>query len=307
MIYTVTLNPAIDREYTVPTLKFDDVLRASSTRNDPGGKGFNVSRMLAVLGTTSTALAFAAGKSGEWLESELNRLGIATDFVGINGETRTNTTVVSRDAEHHLKVNEAGPEVSVKAQAELLSRVEQLTKPGDWWVLAGSLPPGVSENFYGKIIDLLKVREAHVFLDTSGKALSAALHHHPDWIKPNIREAEEITGFADPIKAAEWFQSIWIKNAAITLGKDGVFLLDGEDEWQVQSPQIDEVNPIGAGDAFVGGTVYGLANQLSSLDAARWGVACGAMAASLPGTDFGTRNEIEKMLSRVLVLEQREV
>ena len=81
MIYTVTLNPAIDREYSVPELHFNDVLRAGSTRNDPGGKGFNVSRMLAVLGEPSVALAFAAGKSGEWLESSLNRLGIHTDFV----------------------------------------------------------------------------------------------------------------------------------------------------------------------------------------------------------------------------------
>lgn len=307
MIYTLTLNPAIDREYTVPNLKFDDVLRATATRNDPGGKGFNVSRMLAVLGRQSTALAFAAGKSGEWLESTLSRSGIVTKFVWVDGETRTNTTVVSETGGHHLKVNEAGPMISAEAQAELLACIEQLVKPGEWWVLAGSLPSGVPENFYGTIIDLLKAQQAHVFLDTSGEALSTALHHHPDWIKPNGQEAKEITGFSDPAKAAEWFQTLWIKHAAITLGKDGVFLLDGDIEWHIQSPKIEEANPIGAGDAFVGGTVYGLANQLSSLEAVRWGVACGAMAASLPGTDFGTCDEIKRLLAKVVVLEQNEV
>ncbi|MFK7800109.1 MAG: 1-phosphofructokinase family hexose kinase [Anaerolineae bacterium] len=305
MIYTVTLNPAIDREYTVPELSFNDVLRASDTRNDPGGKGFNVSRMLAVLGEPNTALAFAAGKSGEWLEWNLNHSGVATNFIWVDGETRTNTTVVTSKGDQHLKVNEAGPEISPEAQTELLNRIDELAKAEDWWVLAGSLPPGVPDNFYGTIIDRLKERGAYVFLDTSRTALSSALHHFPDWIKPNLQEAHEISGFDDPVRAVGWFQSLWIKNTAITLGRDGVFLSADESEWQIQSPEIVEANPIGAGDAFVGGTVYGLVQKLSPLDSVCWGVACGAMAASLPGTGFGTRPEIEKLLADVVVREYK--
>lgn len=300
MIYTVTLNPAIDREYSVPELSFNDVLRASATRNDPGGKGFNVSRMLAVLGSPNTALAFAAGKSGEWLEWNLNDSGVATDFIWVGGETRTNTTVVSSSGENHLKVNEAGPQISEQAQSNMLNHIESLAQAGDWWVLAGSLPPGVPENFYGIIIDLLKKKDARVFLDTSGSALSTALHHFPDWIKPNQHEAEEISGFADPVEAANWFKGLWIKNTAITLGSAGVFLSADDKQWQIQSPKIVEANPIGAGDAFVGGTVYGLFQGLSALNSVRWGIACGAMAASLPGTGFGSREEIEKLLESVV-------
>jgi len=303
MIYTVTLNPAIDREYTVPALGLNDVLRASETRNDPGGKGFNVSRMLAVLGAPSTALAFAAGKSGEWLEWNLNHSGVATNFLWVEGETRTNTTVVTGSSDQYLKVNEAGPQVSEAAQAEMLNRVGQLAQAGDWWVLAGSLPPGVPENFYGKMIDQLKEAGAHTFLDTSGTALSSALHHFPDWIKPNTHEAEEISGFADPVKAADWFESLRVNNIAITMGGDGVFLSADESQWMIQSPKITEANPIGAGDAFVGGTVYGLVEKLSPLDSVRWGVACGAMAASLPGTGFGTKAEIKSLMADVVIRE----
>lgn len=303
MIYTLTLNPAIDREYSVPNLSFNDVLRAISTRNDPGGKGFNVSRMLAILGAPNTALAFAAGKSGEWLEWNLNDSGVATDFIWIDGETRTNTTVVTSSGDNYLKVNEAGPQISENSQAELLDHIQSLSQAGDWWVLAGSLPPSVPEDFYGKIIDLLKKKDAHVFLDTSGAALKSALHHVPDWIKPNQHEAEEISGFSDPIKAADWFKDLWIKNSAITLGSEGVFLSTNENMWQIQSPKIVEANPIGAGDAFVGGTVYGLVEGLPPLESVKWGVACGAMAASLPGTGFGSRAEVEKLLSQVSASE----
>jgi len=112
MIYTVTLNPAIDRELTIPALAFDEVLRATAARVDLGGKGFNVSRMLAALGATSVALGFAGGHAGAMLRDGLSALGIETDFVWIAGETRTNVSIVIADERQHIKVNEAGPHVT---------------------------------------------------------------------------------------------------------------------------------------------------------------------------------------------------
>ena len=85
MIYTLTLNPAVDRELAVEEIVFDTVLRASEWRVDCGGKGFNVARMLQSLGTSSVALGFAAGKSGELLDDTLQSLGIETDFVWVGG------------------------------------------------------------------------------------------------------------------------------------------------------------------------------------------------------------------------------
>mgnify|MGYP001816904745 CR=1 FL=1 len=106
MIYTVTLNPAVDRELLVDKITFDTVLRARQWRADCGGKGFNVARMLQSLGTPSVALGFAAGKTGELLNDELRSLGIETDFVWVQGETRTNVSIVSADHCHYVKVNE---------------------------------------------------------------------------------------------------------------------------------------------------------------------------------------------------------
>ena len=108
MIYTVTLNPAVDRELRVPAIEFDTVLRASAWRVDFGGKGFNVSRMLCALGAESVALGFAGGRAGELLRDGLHALGIATDFVWVPGETRTNVSIVSEAPPRYVKVNEPG-------------------------------------------------------------------------------------------------------------------------------------------------------------------------------------------------------
>jgi pfkB family carbohydrate kinase len=132
MIYTVTLNPALDRELTVPALLFDDVLRATETRVDCGGKGFNVARMLAALGAESVALGFAGGHTGAMLRDGLAALGITTDFVWIAGETRTNVSIVAADYSRHIKVNEPGPIVSAREQAALRARSRERARSGDW-------------------------------------------------------------------------------------------------------------------------------------------------------------------------------
>ena len=297
MIYTLTLNPAVDREYRVPSIEFDSVLRASETRSDPGGKGFNVSRMLAGLGEESTAIAIAGGKAGEWLEQELNERGIGTYFVWVNGETRTNTTIVTPD--NHIKVNDAGPQVSQAAAEELFALVERLVRPGDWWVLAGSLPPGLPTSAYAGLIRLIKHEGGRVFLDTAGEPLRQALSSGPDWMKPNEYEAAELTGKLDMAEALMWFANRGNTEVAISLGKDGVLYAEDGVPQHVHPPSIIEQNPIGAGDAFVGGMVCGLAKGHATRHAIRLGLACGALAAAKPGTDFGTLAEVNEVLKRL--------
>lgn len=292
MIYTVTLNPAIDREYTVPALEFDTVLRATVVRDDPGGKGFNVSRMIKILGGESIAFGFVAGSSGEWLESQLNGSGIRTNFVWVDGETRTNTTVVTPEGESHLKVNGPGAAVSQKAQEELLQQVSQYAQPDDWWVLAGSLPPGVPADFCGLLIDTITRSGGHILLDTSGEPLRAGAQHRPHWIKPNLNEALALTNCADQTCIAQVLLGQNVQ-ALISLGKEGALLVNGGNVTHMAPVKIEEKNPIGAGDAMVGGFVWGLSKRMSVQAACCWGMACGATAASLPGTDFGTKELVE--------------
>ncbi len=194
MIYTVTLNPAVDRELTVANIEYDTVLRALSWQTDCGGKGFNVSRMLRSMGMASCAMGFVGGKSGEILHEGLHALEIETDFVWVEGETRTNISIVTSEHDRYLKVNEPGPEISSARQSELLEKMRNLIQPGDWWVLAGSLPPCVSEKMYGEMIQIIEVGGAHAILDTSGPALAHGCQAGAYLVKPNAEEAEKLTG-----------------------------------------------------------------------------------------------------------------
>ena len=305
MIYTVTLNPALDRELAVAAVAFDEVLRATESRVDCGGKGFNVSRMLASLGAESVALGFAGGRTGEALRDGLRALGITTDFIEVAGETRTNVSIVTHDHAHYIKVNEPGPTIAPGEQDALAAQVRERARAGDWWVLAGSLPPGVPETYYADLIATIKAAGAHVLLDTSGVALVHGCAARPTLVKPNTTEASELTGrpVTNPSEALAAAQALaGIPYVAISMGADGALLAENGCGWLATPPQIQERNPIGAGDSFVGGMVWGL-SQGDALSALRWGVACGAATASHDGTVVGTREEVEQLAEKVQIRE----
>jgi 1-phosphofructokinase family hexose kinase len=306
MIFTVTLNPAVDRELTVAAIVFDEVLRASEFRVDAGGKGFNVSRMLKSLGESSVAIAFAGGYNGRILESELNALGIETDFIWIRGETRVNVSVVTQSGGHYLKVNEPGPKIEIANIEALIGRIGERVNANDWWVLSGSLSPGAPETIYATLASLIQSRGSNAIVDTSGAALRESCKASPFLIKPNAEELSALTGLptqnhsqiADAVAVA---RKLGARNVLVSMGKDGAMLCDEQGAVAAQSPKIKERNPIGAGDSMLGGLVWGLAQGWSLRESLRWGLACGAASASLPGTSVGSREHVTSLVDQVLL------
>jgi len=304
MIYTLTLNPAVDRELTVPAMDFDSVLRASEARVDFGGKGFNVSRLLKELKAASIAVGFLGGRAGELLLDGLQRLGIGADFVWVSGETRTNVSIVTESHDHYLKVNEKGPLVDAAKQKELLDKIGLLAKPGDWWVLAGSLPPGVADDFYAQIVKLLNQHGVQAILDTNGESLRLGCLEKPYLVKPNMEEARALTGLpmdtpAEIAAAAAEICRLGAQNVIVSMGKAGALLHTPEVTWLTHSPKIEEKNPIGAGDSMVGGLVWALTQEIPLKEALGWGVASGAATASLSGTEVGSRRLIDDLFSQI--------
>lgn len=303
MIYTLTLNPAIDRELQVPAIAFGDVLRASAHRVDVGGKGFNVSRALRAMDTDSVALGFVGGHAGEMIAEGLSRLGIATDFVRIaGGETRTNVSVVAPD--RHIKVNEAGPGITPDEELRLVEKVRALARAGDWWVLSGSLPPGASTEVYAEVIRIVRAAGGRALLDTSGPALSLACAAGPFLVKPNAAEARELTGLAvetpeQVLAAALSVHQRGAANVLVSMGKRGAVLSDGARAWVAAAPEVVERNPVGAGDSMLAGLVWSLSRGMPLPEALRWAVASGAAAASLAGTAFGSTAMVEELAKRV--------
>lgn len=142
MIVTVNLNPVLDRTLALPHLTVGQINRAQLVRLDVGGKGFNVSRALLELGTPSLALGVLGGATGEMLRRGLEELGIAGDFVFVEGETRQNLTLLDESTGLYTKVNEAGPQWTQDTVESLLAKVRERVAPDDVWVMAGRLPPG---------------------------------------------------------------------------------------------------------------------------------------------------------------------
>ena len=304
MIYTLTLNPAVDRELTVPAMEFDSVLRASESRVDFGGKGFNVSRLLKGMEEPSTAVGFLGGNAGELLQNGLQSLGIGTDFVWVAGETRTNVSIVTQTHDHYIKVNEKGPLVDADKQKELLEKIDSLAKQGDWWVLAGSMPPGVADDFYARIVNVLNNHEANAILDTTGEALRLGCAEKPYLVKPNAEEVHTLTGMpvdstTEIAAAAAELRKMGAQNVVISMGKAGALMQSAEETWLTHSPKIQEKNPIGAGDSMVGGLVWALTQGLALKESLGWGVASGAATASLSGTEVGSRPLIEELFKQV--------
>jgi 1-phosphofructokinase family hexose kinase len=304
MIVTVTLNPSLDRTLTVPHIAFDEVLRATAVQLDWGGKGFNVSRALRALGVDSVAMGFVGGATGQMLERGLNEMGIATDFVHIVGETRTNVVVAETETERYVKVNEAGPVVQAEESAAFFDRARGRVRPGDLWVLSGSLPPGVPADFYAQLVALVQERGAKALLDTSGEPLRLGCAAGPYLVKPNTVEAEALTGQridsdAAALDAVDRFLQQGIELVGLSLGADGLLLASKQQAVWARPPRVRALGPTGAGDALLAGIAWALARGLSLEEMARWGVASGTAAAVHEGVGVGTCAEVEALYEQI--------
>ena len=308
MIYTVTLNPALDRQYTVHEFTLNTVLRAQDSRVDIGGKGFNVSRALRQLGVPSTAMGFTGGKTGEILEEGLSNLGIRTDFVHIRGETRTNTSLLNQNGVDYLKVNESGPTITRDEMDQVINEVSKLARENDWWVLSGSLPPGVPPDFYADLIRVIQSNRARAALDSSGEALRLGCVASPALIKPNAEELAALTGgkvetSSDALEEMHAAHQMGAKWVLLSLGNEGAVLSDGQQVWKASAPAVEEINPIGAGDALLAGYLAGLVWGKERPEALRWAVASGAAAASLGGTRFGALDTVSSLFNKTISKE----
>lgn len=307
MIYTLTLNPAIDLEMQLDKWAFDDVSRAQQSQMDVGGKGFNVSRMLTQLGVANTALGIVGGYNGERIKQSLSQQGIHAELLNVAAETRTNVTLVNQQNGQHLKVNQTGEPIAASDLARLSALIDSYLKAGDWWVLAGSLPPGVEPKFYADVIGKIKSAGSHVLLDTSGPALALGCQAKPDVIKPNLSEVKGLLANTDARLYLEQNHDELItflpellnqgpKQAVVSLGEGGAMMVTPDETRFYPAFTIKQANPIGAGDAMVAGLVWRLSLGEGLAQALPYAMACGAATASLAGTSLGSLEQVAKLM-----------
>ncbi len=255
-------------------LKFNEILRAEPALLDWGGKGLLVSRGLVALGQPSLALGWVGGGTGKTLEDGLNKFGIKTDFVWVDGETRTNTVIQEESNDWYMLVNETGPHVPPGAVDEMIAKASKYANPGDIWVTAGSLPPGVPEDFFASLIRMLKAKGVHVVFDATGPSFKLGVKEVPWMLYPEVFEAERLVGFEirnfDMAKrAAMNFLQQSIEYVALMLENRGSLLSSRSQMVMVSPLKVPVMRVTGARSAFCAGLVDGFARGLDLVEIAR--------------------------------------
>jgi 1-phosphofructokinase family hexose kinase len=304
MIFTVTLNPSLDRTLSVPELHPGEIHRARFVREDLGGKGVNVSRSLRGLGIPSRILGFAGGKSGEVLRAGLLAEGFDVAFVDTGAEIRHNITLFDEASNLYTKINELGPEIEAKSVAVLENLVGESVQPGDLWAFCGSLPPGPPLDLYARLIERVQKKKGRAFLDASGTALRFGVTARPFALKVNTEEASELLGvdmegdLEVSCVASELLDGT-TRLVMLTRGAHGLVLATESERLVAIPPQVEARSPVGAGDAALAGLLWAAYEQCDPVTTARRAVACGTAAAMQEGTGVGEASLIRELLEKI--------
>ena len=308
MIYTVTLNPAMDKTVVIGRFAPDAVNRVETMRTDPGGKGVNVSKVIARLGGQSVALALAAGRTGEAIEDALRMLGIETDFLYGPGETRTNLKIVDSVLHQNTDVNEPGPQADPADAAALLERLLARLVPGDVVVLAGSLPRGLNADTYAVWTRACKAAGARVFLDADGEALAQGVMAGPSLVKPNGAELARLLGrelrtHAELAQAARTLTSRGVERVVVSLGAEGALFVDTSSTVYAPGIPVPVGSTVGAGDSVVAALALAAERGMAAEETMRLAMATGAANVMCSGTQAASREEVMALLPRVRLLQ----
>lgn len=280
MIYTVTLNPSIDFLVCLPEFKVGEVNRMTSDDKFPGGKGINVSRILARLDSHSTALGFLGGFTGAFIKEKLEAEDIQTDFVKIASDTRINVKIKSNI---ESEINGAGPKILAAERDAFFAKLDVLTA-ADIVVLAGSAPASLGQDFYLDVINKIKAQGAEFVIDIEGDVLVKSLANRPLVVKPNNHELGAIYGVEfdsveELIPYGHKLLADGAQYAMISMAGDGALLFADGKTYFAKAIKGTVKNSVGAGDSMIAGFVGEFAKSQDAVKAFCQGVACGTATA----------------------------
>lgn len=306
MIYTVTINPALDYVVRGENINSGSVNRVDGGVLQAGGKGINVSVVLAELGCKSKALGFTAGFTGTELERMISGKGVEADFVRLrSGFTRINVKLKNSTEKGGIvetELNAAGPAISEEDIEKLLEKLSEI-QDGDVIVLSGSTA-GLKD-IYGRVLDTLSGKSIKSVIDTTGSLLLDSLKYRPWLIKPNLDELAELFGERPDstekiVELAERLRKMGAGNVLVSMASDGAILVD-ENGGISFMPALKgrAVNSVGAGDSMLAGFIAGMLQSSDYRYALKLGTAAGAATAFSEG--LGTKDKIGELLRQITV------
>lgn len=306
MIYTVTLNPALDKTATVENLRLDSVNRISELRVDPGGKGINVSKVVRELGAKTVAIALLGGHTGTMLRNMLVELGIECKVLEVEGETRTNLKIKDPALKTNTDINEPGPEVTDEQLRGMLDGLVGEVGSGDIVVLSGSLPRGAAADTYKVWVAALKKTGAKVYLDADGDKLVRGIEAKPDLIKPNEIELGAMMGRtldADDkiVEAACELIDGGLDRVMVSMGGAGALYVARDVTIKANPVKVPVGSTVGAGDSVVAALAYAQDKGLGLEDTMRLAMATGAANVMQSGTQAAPRELVDSLIDKVVV------
>ena len=308
MIITVTLNPALDKTVEIPDFSLDAVNRITAMRTDPGGKGLNVSKVIAKLGGTSTVVGVLGGTTGRRIADAMDALGIACQFTFVDGETRTNLKVIDPARHTNTDLNEPGLTVDQETLDHMRDALVAAIRPGDIVVLSGSLPKGAPADTYGSWTAACRTAGARVFLDADGEPLAHGLTAKPYLAKPNNHELSRLTGRAletadDLLAAARTLIADGVERVVVSMGGDGALFVSADGAYRAEGLRVPVGSTVGAGDSMVAALAYAAEQGMADADTVRLAVATSAANVMCSGSQAAERSAVDELLPHVVFHE----
>lgn len=304
VITTVTLSPAVDRTYYVNDLNIDGLNRAWLVKSNAGGKGVNFSNAIAACSLKCVATGFL-GDGGAVVEGSMKERGIETEFIKTGGETRVNVKICDSEKKTYTEINECGNDISEAEAKRLFDRLAELTQRSTYLYMGGTLPPGMPDDTYCKMIELGKKRGAITILDTSGAALLQGLEAKPHIIKPNRVEMETLLGrriksFNDAADATREIAAQGIDTVLLSLGGDGAVAANANAAYRVLPLHVPVKSTVGAGDCFLAGYVYAKTRNFGMEAALKYAMSFAAAKIQKEGTDMPDFEEMAKNTGNIV-------
>jgi 1-phosphofructokinase family hexose kinase len=304
MVYTVTLNPALDRIIDIDELIYDDVNQILEEKRFVSGKAIDVARVIMELGGHSCLLGLVGGFNGLEIEGRLISEGMLCDLGRLSDETRTNIIIHQRKKKLQTLFSASEPRVTPVELSAFYNKLCDVPR-GSYVVISGSVPLGISDNFYAQVITALGRKNVRIILDADGEALSRGLKAGPFLIKPNIHEfgrlVEKNVRDVDEIIENVGPYLGFVPYIVVSMGARGAVAVSKDERYQAVPPKVNVKSSIGAGDALVGGLAYGLSEGLSLRDALTLGVACGTASTLNAAGVYCSREDVEKIRQEVLI------
>ncbi len=308
MIVTVTLTPALDKTVTLPGFTVGKVNRIETLRLDAGGKGINVSKVLRSLGTDSLAAGILGGGTGRYIQSSLEREGIACDFVFVQADTRTNLKIIDPLNHTNTDINEPGAPVPAEVLEAVFAKAAQALKPGDTVVLAGKAPQGAPDTIFAEWTRRFQAQGVKVYLDADAALLIEGAKACPALIKPNDEELSRLVGRAfdgveDMARAALSLSRGGIETVVVSLGGDGALFVQKDRVLRGHGLKVKVQSTVGAGDSMMAALCHGAQTGMAFEDTCRLAMAVSAAAVTCPGTQAADAETVRALLGDVRLEE----